>query len=125
MSHAHQFAVAEDRLVVQQDRFGIVHQEMYQASAQTFLLVLFQRLAANKVGVLLERDGEAQARLERRVGGGNIVPPMAIRFFAAQRIERMVAGEAKPQIGALGDQKIEHRAGEFGRQIELHPSSPT
>ncbi len=114
-------AVAQDRLVVEQQRLGLLHDDLDQAARQRLAALGFNRGAADEVDVLLPRDCEAETGLERRIARRDVVAPVAIAFLAAQRIERVVTGQLETQpLPRLLDQ-VEDVLHELGRDIQLPP----
>src|ERR1700733_15291473 len=84
-------AALPDGLVVIQHGFGRFEPKLYQPLEAPGLSLPKQRLAADEAPRLVPFDREAEAGLQRRILIGNVVAPMPIRFFDAQRIQRMIA----------------------------------
>lgn len=117
-------AVAIDRLVMQQKRIGTFDGEMHEAFGDTLRLLPAQHILAEEAG-LLPGDGKAEAGLERRFLGADIVAPMAIALLQPATVERVVAaGDEVVELACFIDRR-KQLFGKFGRDIELKPSSPT
>jgi hypothetical protein len=69
--------------------------------------------------VLREVAGEAETRLQDRVMGTDIVAPMAERLLDTHRIHGMHAGRMQAEFFAGFEDQLQHRAGEFCRDLEF------
>ena len=55
---------------------------------------------------LVELHGKAQVRFQRRILVGDVVAPMTIGFFDAQRIQRVIAGVGQAEACARCDDGV-------------------
>ena len=86
---------------------------------QPGLFLCEQRLTPDKATGLVHFDSKAQPCLERGVLVGNVMAPMAIAFFHAQRIQRMIAGQLEAEAIANGDDAVVDTRHEFGRDVQF------
>ena len=68
---------------------------------------------------LVPRDGEPEAGLQRSVVGRDVVAPMPVALLHAQRVERVVAGEAQARSLAAFAEHVEDARSELGRNVDL------
>ena len=80
----HNLIAPPDRLVVIDQRLGIIELELHQMPRDTLLLLRQQRIPSDKAARLVELDHETQPRLQRRVLIGDVMTPVAVGFFQPQ-----------------------------------------
>ena len=96
MIGADDLAVAQDRLVVEEQRLGILQPELHQPALQSGLALPQHRVAADEIA-LAGLHRKAEAGLQHMVLVGDVVAEMAEGLFDAAGIERMQAAELQPE----------------------------
>ena len=99
---------------MQQERVGAVDREQQQAACEAGVAPRAQRLAAEEAARLVPGDGEAEAGLERRVVGADVVAPVAETLLDAAGVEAVMAGMRQAVRRAGPDQR-----GMDGRGVAL------
>ena len=97
----------------------LLQHHVHEAGGESLLALALQRLAADEVGVLPERDGEAQPGFERGLRLGDVVAPVAVALLAPERIHRVDAAEPDAEVGASLHQPVEDRHDVLGRDVQL------
>src|ERR1700730_3480265 len=87
-------------LVVVQEGFRVRELELHQSLAASGMPLPQQRLAADEAAGFVPFDREAEAGFERGVFVGNVVAPVPVGLFDAQRIQRVIAGMNQAAGGA-------------------------
>src|SRR5450631_4404019 len=84
-------ATLPDGLIVIQHGIGRLELELHQPLEAPGVSLPKQRLAADEAPRFVPPDREAKAGLQRRILIGDVVAPMPVRLFDAQRVQRMIA----------------------------------
>ena len=74
-------AVSQNRLVVEQKRFGIIEAELDEAAPDALFTVTVERSLAYEAAGLVPCHREPQTRFERRVLVGDVVAPMPVSLL--------------------------------------------
>ena len=112
--------VDPDRLVAEADRPRVVEDEAAQPLARAGRLRRDERVAAEEVARLVERDREPEARLVRRLVRGDVARPDAVALLEPERVDRPVAGGDHPVRRARPSQSVaQSAAAVLGRRVQL------
>ena len=100
------FAVAQDRLTVVEQRIGVLQQELQQSLIQALFLALDDGLATDKGSEaafrLANLDGKAKPGLQHMVLIGDVVPEVTKRLFHPTAVENLHATKAQlPRLRLL------------------------
>ena len=108
---------------MEEDRFGIVELHAHEALAARCLLRATSRVHAHEV--LLELHDVSEAGGERIVGRSDVVADVDEGLLDPERVERVIAGVAEPEVCSCLDDGVVDVHGELGKDVQLPPSSPT
>ena len=120
----HDLIAPPDRLVVINQRLGIVEFELHQMPCDTLLLLGQQRLASDESTRLVELDHKTEPGFQRRVFIGDVVTPVPVGLLQAQRIERVVAGMRELHCLARLNNAVIDMLHELGGHVELPTELP-
>ena len=98
---------------------GILEQELNQPPLRRPRRRDAQRLAADETAGFVPIAGKGKARLQRIIGGPDVVRPVAIGLLDAQRVERVIAAVTQAVRRAGLDKRVVDRQRERGRDVQL------
>src|SRR3990172_4965839 len=115
---ADNLALVEDRLVPQADGRGVVQAQATQLLADAFLLLFLERFLPAEIA-FVEADEETHSRFVRGVVRSDVGAPIAVAFFQAQRVDRLVPGRHQAVRLAGLPQRVPQRLAVFHSAVEL------
>src|SRR4029450_11495596 len=103
---ANDAAVVVDGLVAPRQGVRIFHDERDEPLGEGLPALTEKRVASDEAPGLVPGHGEREARLERRVVAGELVPPRPVRLLHSQRVHRVVAGVLQTPRRARGERRL-------------------
>ena len=115
----HNLTVSPDRLIVIDQRLGILQSQLHEVPRQALLLLADQGLATDKSARFVKLDHKAKTRFEWRIFVGNVMAPVAIGLFQTKRIQGVITGMHQLIRLPRCRNKIVYMLHQLGGDIEL------
>jgi len=98
---------------------GVDEGELHETPRDPGLALTNEGLLTDETVPFVPRHGKTEASLQRAVVGRDVVAPMPVALLHAERIERVVPGEAWSAIASAVAEHVEDGGSELGRNVDL------